>query len=347
MALGTKITPLQLADIPELSAFLTGGFAVPASSSFFSPEVLAWKYFDGPNEPSQEPVSSLIARSAGKIVAHIGICPRQLIVSGDGASPVSTMHAIDWLGSPLHPGSGTLLMLEAFATSKTQFAVGGTAQSQALFPRLGFEQKPEVVLFRKVLSPLHRLRMPDQRCYRKLAAAAKDVASLRRASRPSQTVELRSVSAFPEEVNDLLRRPWLRLVTCRPDHLLLNYLLRYPRAGFSGWTIHALGRMIGFAVLKVTSQGRVRRGKIVQCWLDNDEASDWQATVAALVDRLRALAADDVTCYATSPSLHAALLFTGFVKAGVRNVYIRDKQQLLPRDIPLGLSEFDADGAIL
>src|SRR5262245_48298162 len=131
-----QITPLRRADIPELSQFLISGFGVPATSSLFSHEVLAWKYFDGPGNHSGDSVCRLIARSAGRIIGHIGICPRQFAVSGDGAAPVSTMHAIDWLGSAAHPGSGVCLMLRAFATSKTQYAISGTAQSEALFPRL-------------------------------------------------------------------------------------------------------------------------------------------------------------------------------------------------------------------
>src|ERR1700735_5043770 len=104
MTSGTQIGPLRRADIPELSQFLISGFGVPTTSSLFSHEVLSWKYFDGPGGPAEDSVCSLVARSAGRIVGHIGICPRQLIVSGDEATPVSTMHAIDWLGSRAHAG---------------------------------------------------------------------------------------------------------------------------------------------------------------------------------------------------------------------------------------------------
>ena len=290
MTSGTQITPLRRADIPELSQFLISGFGDPATSSRFSHEVLSWKYFDGPSGPSEDSVCSLIAHSAGRIIGHIGICPRQFIVSGDGATPVSTMHAIDWRGSAAHPGSGALLMLQAFATSKTQYAVGGTAQAQALFPRLGFEQKPKLAIFRKVLAPFHRLRTTGQGLFRKWAGTAKDMASVWRARTPPvpQTVELRSAPTFTEEIDCLLRQSSLRMVTCQRDHLLLNYFLRYPLSGFSGWTIHTSQRMIGFAVLKITPHGRIQLGKIVDCWLDTEDPSCWQAAVAALIDRLRA-----------------------------------------------------------
>ena len=45
--------------------------------------------------------------------------------------------------------------------------------------------------------------------------------------------------------------------------------------------------MIGFAVLKITPYGRIQLGKIVDCWLDTEDPSCWQAAVAALIDRLR------------------------------------------------------------
>src|SRR5260221_13024155 len=113
MTSGMKITPLRRADIPELSQFLISGFVVPANNSVFSHEVLLWKYFDGPSDTSGDSVCSLVARSAGRIIGHIGMCRRQLIVSGARPTPVSTMHAIDWLGSAAHPGSGAFLMVQA------------------------------------------------------------------------------------------------------------------------------------------------------------------------------------------------------------------------------------------
>jgi hypothetical protein len=259
------------------------------------------------------------------------------------------MHAIDWHCSPAHPGSGAFLMLRACATSKTQYAVDGSVQSQAIFPRLGFEQKPKVAIFRKVLAPFHRLRTTDQGLFRKWAGTAKDMVSVWRARTPPvpQTVELRSAPTFTEEIDCLQRQSSLRIVTCQRDHLLLNYFLRYPLPGFSGWTIHTSGRMIGFAVLNVTPQGRIQLGRIVDCWLDTEDQSCWQAAVAALTDRLRALTADSVICHATTPSLHAALLWNGFAKSGERNVYFRDKQHSLPGDLPFGFSMLEGDRAIL
>jgi hypothetical protein len=349
MTSGARITPLRCADIPELSQFLTNAAGDPADSYLFSHEVLLWKYFDGPGGPSGDSVCSLIARSAGRIIGHIGMCPRHFIVTGDGATPVSTMHAIDWRGSDAHRGLGAFLMLRAFATSKTQYAIGGTEEAEAVFPRLDFEQKPKLAIFRKVIAPFHRLRTTGQGLFRKWAGTGKDMLSVWRARTPPvpRTVELLPVSTFTAEIDLLQRQSSLRIVTCQRDHLLLNYFLRCPLSGFSGWTIHTSERMIGFALLKITAHGRIRLGKIVDLWLDTEDPSSWQAAIAALIDRLRALSADVVACYATAPNLYAALLRNGFAKSGERNVYVRDKQQLLPQDLPFGLSMLDRDRAIL
>ena len=349
MAIGSQITPLRRADIPELSQFLISGFGVPHTAACFSHDVLSWKYFDGPDGPVEDSACSLVTRSAGRIIGHIGICPRQFVVSSGESTPVSTVHAIDWLGSTAHSGSGAFLMLQVFATSKTQYAVGGSAQAQAVFPRLGFEKKSNLAVFRKVLAPFHRLRLTDQGLFRKWAGAAKDMASVWRKRTPQvpQTVELRSVAAFNEEIDPLLRQTSQRTMTCQRDHLLLNYFLRYPLPGFSGWTIHNSQRMIGYAVLKITPHNGVQMGKIVDCWLNTEDPTCWQDAVAALIDRLRHLTADYVTCYGTSPSLEAALFRNGFAKSAEKNVYVRDKQQLLPQNLPFALSMLEADHSIL
>ncbi|HVV99724.1 MAG TPA: hypothetical protein VHB77_05270, partial [Planctomycetaceae bacterium] len=128
MSPGSRCAPLRREDIPELSQFLISGFGVPADSPYFSPEVLEWKYFDGPGDRpthSGESACSLVSRAGGKIIGHVGMCLREFIVAGHEAPPVSTMHAIDWLGSPTHPGTGVTLMLEAFKATQTQFAVDG------------------------------------------------------------------------------------------------------------------------------------------------------------------------------------------------------------------------------
>ena len=136
-----------------------------------------------------------------------------------------------------------------------------------------------------------------------------------------------SAPTFTEEIDCFQQRSYLRIMTCQRDHLLLNYFLRCPLSGFTGWTIHTSERMIGFAVLKITPHGRIQLGKIVDCWLDTGDSSCWQAAGAALIDRTPRPFCGRCHMLRYHPSLHAALLCNGFAKSGERNVYVRDKQQ--------------------
>jgi hypothetical protein len=214
---------------------------------------------------------------------------------------------------------------------------------------LGFEQKSNLATLRKVLKPSHRLWATDEGLFRKWAGTAKNIASDWISPKPPmlQAVALRSVPTFSEEIDCLQRRSALRIVMCQLDHVRLNYLLRCPLSGFSGWTIHTSQRLIGFAVLKITPHGRIQIGIIVDCWLDTEDPSYWQAAVAAINDRLRAHSVYFVTADATNPFLHAGLLLNGFAQWAESSVYVRDRQQLLPRGLLCGLSRNDADGAIL
>jgi hypothetical protein len=71
------------------------------------------------------------------------------------------------------PATSALLshevVLRKFATSKTEYAIGGTEKAQAVLPKLGFEQKPQLAIFRNVLASFHRLRTTDQGLFRNWA----------------------------------------------------------------------------------------------------------------------------------------------------------------------------------
>ena len=202
MTSGTQITPLRRADIPELSQFLISGHGVPATYPLFSHEVLSWKYFDRPSDPSGDSICSLVrARRAGSSDTLEYVSASSSCRETERRQYRQCTPSTGWARLRI-PAREVFLMLQAFATSKTQYAVGGSAQSQALFPRLGFEQKPKLATFRKVLAPFHRLRTTGQGLFHKWAGTAKDVASVLRARTPPvpQTVELRRHLRSPEKL---------------------------------------------------------------------------------------------------------------------------------------------------
>ena len=49
-----EILPLTLADVPELSRFLTAGFHTPSGADYAAPDVLCWKYLEPMNTQGKD-----------------------------------------------------------------------------------------------------------------------------------------------------------------------------------------------------------------------------------------------------------------------------------------------------
>ena len=129
-----EIRPLTADDIPALSQFLTTGFHTPPEADYATPDVLHWKYIEPHVRDREEaedtgltaPRSFIACDENRTIIGHLGLCRtafegQALNVHG---GRVSTIHIIDWLGSPEHRAVGTSLMRRAHEDVATQFGLG-------------------------------------------------------------------------------------------------------------------------------------------------------------------------------------------------------------------------------
>src|SRR5271154_1957671 len=134
------ISALAQNDLPDLRKFLTMGFSTPTDADFAAPDVLRWKYLDpieqqrcgehrtgcGPEFDAGAPCSLIARNDLGHIIGHLGICRTAFVghalAARDGC--VSTMHIIDWVGSPEHRAVGISLMRRAHEGTVTQFGLG-------------------------------------------------------------------------------------------------------------------------------------------------------------------------------------------------------------------------------
>jgi hypothetical protein len=114
----------------------------------------------------------------------------QFLIGGSGVPATSALFSHE-------------VVLRKSATSRTGYAIGGTEKAQAVLPKLGFEQKRQLAIFRKVLASLHRLGTTDQGLFRNWACTVKDAVSVWRASTPPmpQIFELRLARTFTEEID--------------------------------------------------------------------------------------------------------------------------------------------------
>jgi hypothetical protein len=340
---GAALDSLRPDDLEELARFLTEGFDLPPGVECFSPPVLRWKYLATGAAPR-----SLVARAAGRIIGHAGFCPRTFTVAGADCT-VSTTHCIDWLAAPSHPYAGLMLLRRGSADADTQYSIGGSAVGQKMLRAAGFVPRARVAIFRRVLRPVRRRLALPEHGLRKPLGIARDLLRLwrHRATPPIRRVELRRVSAFGEEVNEVLARCPSPLAFSSRSPEVLNYYLAYPGGNLAGWTIHAGGSVLGFGLLNVALVHGIRQARVVDCFLAAQEDDLWHAALSGLVEQARACSADEVLCFASTPWMARALQRTGFVSTEATELLLRDRKGLLPGHVPFHVTHLEGDHAYL
>ncbi|MGC8639391.1 MAG: GNAT family N-acetyltransferase [Isosphaeraceae bacterium] len=358
------IRPLCLDDLPELSKFLTTGFHAPAEADFAAPEVLRWKYLEpmeetpGAEKPGNQtdvassPRSYLARDKSGRIMGHIGICRtffegQAIAASGGG---VATIHIIDWLGSPEHRAVGMSLMRRAHTGVATQFGLGVSPSALVVGERAGYDLISLVPAYTRVLRAGYWFRTGGLRLHERALRLARDVALKvpRPPAQPRTHLILRGVSNFGPEIEPIVARARQNMILTRRDPARLNAFLRFPRQAMSGWhLLDQTDRLRGFALLNLVpkDEGRTRTGKIVDCLLDDVDASLWQAAFRALTGELARQRADVALAYASTGWTVEALDRCGYTSRYSVKFHIRDRQTLIPRTATFHLTPLEGDYA--
>jgi hypothetical protein len=371
------IHPLTPDDLPELSRFLTAGFHAPADADFAAPEVLHWKYLE-PLETNANtnletdtssvshldahaestaadscPPRSFIARNESKqIIGHIGLCRttfegRAINVA---TRAVPTIHIIDWLGSPDHRSVGMSLMRKAHEGIATQFGLGVSQAALVVGERAGYELRSCVPVYAHVLRARYWLRTGNLSPWQRglyLARTAGQCLTHPPAT-PHTTIVLRQVPAFGQEIGPIVSEAGTNVILTQRSTARLNAFLRFPRQVVSGWhLLDVSGRLRGFAVLNLVprDQGRTHTGKVVDCLLDDMDITLWHAAIRTLTRELARQGADIAQAYGSTPWTAEALRRSGYTSQFAVKFHIRDRQGLIPRDVPFHLTPLEGDYA--
>lgn len=338
------IREFGLGDIAEVGRFLVEGFGT-ANGGFASKDVLTWKYFDP--RGGSEGMRGFVAREEGRVVGFVGICPGTFHVAGDVGREVSTLHMVDWLAEKGQGNVGAYLFLRSHRQGETAYVLGASVDARRVIAGGGYVERAGVPVFRKTLRLGHRLRVPGGigGAARLVRDAVETVTRPRR--RVAAPVTLKRVDVFDHQIDAILQacEPGLVFSRRRPD--LLNHLLRYPGKTLTGWMIERDGRTLGFALLAVIPSGRIRVGKVVDCFLPGRDAGDWHAAIDALTTELKAQGADVALACGSTDWSAEALGTAGYRRAYSLAFWLRDKRGLLPRHVPFHLTWIEADYAYL
>ena len=336
MALSFELT--SPADIERLSAFLLNGFNAPVDAVFAQPQVLRWKYFDP--GPDWESSRSYVLAQGDNIKAHCGVWPMNLQF---GSEQISCVCFLDWLSARDLPGAGVSLKKKLMRLAETSIVVGGSAETRAVVPHIGFKEVGEVATFVRVVRPWKQFRSrPKEGALRGGARLLRNTGwsySTQGAIAPGLSVKrVESFTQLPSEISDCgYPTPWRSA-----DYL--NYWLQMPGADLAGYEIQRNEKFFGYFLLSVVN----RQTRIADMRLLSQEVDDW-----ANAYRLAGIVAaeDERTCetmtIASTPLIHRALSSSGFKNRGAVPLYIADPKSALQNLPPMFLNLIDGDGAYL
>jgi hypothetical protein len=337
-----EIVALDASRLPELSAFLRSAFPLQPAAEFATPDILEWKYFD-PRLRNDGP-RSVVALVDGRIVAHVGYSTTAFLRMGEPSVQIDAISLIDWYSHPLHRPAGGLLMLNASRAADTQYTLGCSQEAENVLLASGYSVVTTVPRFERVISASFFLRARRRPRWRHISGPLKFPrnAGCRSGSR-AHTVELRQVTAFGPEVDSVMEGGTIPVVFSSRRSTLLNHYLRYPRKTMSGWLVFRNEGLIGAAILNCWDRNRIRVGKIVDCFLIDEDAKTWRLTIGALTEELRQQGSDIISCYGSTPWMSKALTDSGFTISGSTPFYLRDRKRLIRGSEQFHLTDLEAD----
>src|SRR5437762_5594639 len=140
-----SIRPSTPADAAAIVALLAQAGLRPHTE----PEHLDWKYWR-PRSDWPGPRSFVLTEGTAPI-AHAAIVPGAW---SSGSQRASVLHAIDWAARPGEAGAGAMLMKAIGSQAGALIAIGGSADTLAMLPHLGFRAAGAVTLYARTLRPL-------------------------------------------------------------------------------------------------------------------------------------------------------------------------------------------------
>jgi hypothetical protein len=327
-------------DLEAVSALMVSGFKAGPDAPFLDKKLLHWKYFEP--GPPWEGSRGYVLKIGEAIAAHCGVWPMNLQFQDRN---VSCICFVDWVSDRSLPGAGFLLKRKLMTMTETAIVVGGTDDTRAVVPKLGFKQVGEVGFFVRVVRPWKQFRTrPSEGLGRDVARLARNTAWSRSAI----------ASTIPDEWSAIRLESFGDLSLdgmCNSEHPTpwrsaeyLDYWLRSPTVTMSGFAISRRGRVCGYFLLsRVGHQTR-----IAEMRLSSTKQHDWNVAYALAG---QAAAEDPETCeiVAVASTVFAGLALeaSGFHERECAPFFVYDPQKKLGGSPPIFWNLIDGDAAYI
>jgi hypothetical protein len=338
--------PLESSADPALRQnlvnFLLATFRLAPEAPFVQPALLRWKY-DEPRPDWSGPRSFIwkdVSGNGDAIAAHACLCPVTYILP---SGHVTGSYLIDWAASRTSAGAGVKLLRSLSRQCDALFAVGGSADTRSILPKLGYRHVCDLRFYARVLRPWRQFRTdPFPRRWKAPLRLARNVIwSLAPMPAAPRDWSERRIGAFESSAQPLFDARAESPIPCtRRTPELMNYYLRCPSAVLTAAIVLRAGVPQGWYVLSRVG-GQVR---IADIWVNSGLAADWSAayTLAA-----RAAASDPQACeLVASASIPPAI--EGVARAGFRfhhaePIFVLDPRKLFATSQTLNVTFLESD----
>jgi hypothetical protein len=330
--------PSTLADVPAIIELLAQAGLHPNTK----PQDLHWKYWQ-PRADWPGP-RSFVLTDGSAILAHGGIIPGSYVWE---SHRLRTVHVIDWAASPREIGAGVALMNYLGQQAEALLAIGGSAQTMQILPRIGFRANGMVTGYARALSPLRLLRHTRPRNWRLLPRFARSVSSklaMHLAPPGDGWVARRIAGDELERISMVLPIPTRNMGVFERTAGLFSYALDCPIAPMHLYAVERAGRVRGYFML-ASAPGQVR---IADCWMDSDQPAEWRAMIHRAVEEAgRDPHAAEVVIWASDPLLSDCLRASGFRARNETPIQLRSANGSGLPPAPMRAQMLDNDAAYL
>jgi hypothetical protein len=319
-----------------LAEFLQRTFQSPAQMNSFDPDMLSWKYFSA--HPDWPEARSYVGKKDDQIMAHAGIWPLRLMNAGQ---ELRVIHMIDWAAARTEPGVGVLLLRKLAGMCDLLLTIGGSADTRAILPKIGYRKCGVLKLQARVIHPSRQFRLSSNLNWKAPLRMLRNAAwSLPTLPRVPRGWVASNVPRFDDSIASIIEHTTAEDVISQRTVTGLNYFLKCPGAKFSAYLISQSGRLRGYFLLSQI-QGQTR---IVNLGINTENSQDWPTACALAAQTAANLPKTcEIVAGFSNPSVQAEFAQMGFRVRQVLPVFCYDPRKRFELAHPLDLSMLDGD----
>lgn len=262
---------LDASEQQDLIHFLLRSFGADPNLVSFRPEVMHWKYFA--DHPEWTRPRSFAIKKEGEIVAHGGVWPITLVTT---QSTIKAIHLIDWAATRSAIGAGVQLLRRLAQDNEVLVTIGGSQDTRALLPKLGYKPCGELRRYARVVRPWLLFRTTPGKTWKAgINLVRNSSRALIRIPAVPKGWQVTKVSAFAGAVDDAVLGQTTSPTASRRTAAGLDRLLSCPAGRFSGFLVRREQLQGYFLIAQIGRQAR-----IVDMGLNSNDQEPWQGICA-------------------------------------------------------------------